>query len=181
MLEKKGGLLREGVEDVPALFAGGGHDGAEDREGVGAGFGPKAPGDFLFDLHHAQVLLRLIVGKRHGGMGQKAQDLLLMISQPDQEIVARAPTGTPTAGPSLGPQGHRQGWLTVVKREPLCQDAVRAGLPPPHKIRAQPVGARAGPMTGMTGLTQKPEHPPRPRRVGNRHQRLQLTQVLRSA
>lgn len=64
-MDKKDGLLRERMEDVPAVFAGGGHGGAENRKGVGAGFSAKTPGDFLFDLHHAQVLLRLIVGKRH--------------------------------------------------------------------------------------------------------------------
>jgi hypothetical protein len=60
----------EGVErvfeDVPALFSGCGDDGAEGCKGFGAGLGAETARDFHFDLHHADVLLGLIVGERHG-------------------------------------------------------------------------------------------------------------------
>ncbi len=76
MLSKGCGVLGEGVEDVPVLLAGCGRDGTENGKGLGFGHGAKRAGDFLLDLHHAEVLLGLIIRKRHVGIGEEVQDVV---------------------------------------------------------------------------------------------------------
>ena len=42
-----------------------------------SGSGAETARDFLLDLHHAHVLLGLIVGEGHAGIAEKAQHILL--------------------------------------------------------------------------------------------------------
>ena len=58
--------------DIPALRFGGRDHGTVDDESIGPVFRPKAARDLLLDLHHASVLLRLVVGKGNVWIGQEA-------------------------------------------------------------------------------------------------------------
>src|SRR5208283_4381777 len=88
--EEGAGSLGQGVEDIEALFSGGGDDGPEADEDFGAFEGPEAARDFHFDLGHAQVLFGQIVGERDVEVDEEAQGLVLEGLEPDEEIVAGA-------------------------------------------------------------------------------------------
>src|SRR5215470_4200784 len=64
-------VLSKGLEDIPALLFGGRDHGTVDDESIGPVFRPKAARDLLLDLHHASVLLRLVVGKGNVWIGQE--------------------------------------------------------------------------------------------------------------
>src|SRR5882757_2217714 len=72
-------VLGDGLDDVPALFFGGGYKGADDGKVGCTGDATEAAGDFLLDLHHAPVAFGLIVGEGHGRINQEAQDVLFAI------------------------------------------------------------------------------------------------------
>jgi len=55
----------------------------------------KTPGDFLFDLEHAQVALSLIIIKGHGEVVHEGEDRLAMRAQPIEQISGRCLLGTP--------------------------------------------------------------------------------------
>src|SRR5215471_5079419 len=65
-------VLSKGLQDIPALLFGGRDRGTVDGESIGPVCRPKAARDLLLDLHHASVLLRLVVGKGNVWIGQEA-------------------------------------------------------------------------------------------------------------
>src|SRR5215472_15371028 len=65
-------VLSKGLEDIPALLFGGRDHGTVDDASIGPVFRPKAARDLLLDLHHASVLLRLVVGEGNVWIGQEA-------------------------------------------------------------------------------------------------------------
>src|SRR5215472_2064705 len=65
-------VLSKGLQDIPALLFGGRDHGTVDDESIGPVFRPKAARDLLLDLHHASVLLRLVVGEGNVWIGQEA-------------------------------------------------------------------------------------------------------------
>src|SRR5262249_5301487 len=71
-LDRGGRVLNKGLQDIPALLFGGRDHGTVDDESIGPVFRPKAARDLLLDLHHASVLLRLIVGEGNVWIGQEA-------------------------------------------------------------------------------------------------------------
>lgn len=118
---------REGVKDIPALLVGRGQDSPEHDKGACARLSAEAPRDFLFDLHHAQVLFGLVIGEGNCGIGQEPQDGVLMGLQPQEQIMSdpspHAPPAFPLAG--LRPRGQRR--LSVVEGQPLGEAVVIAG------------------------------------------------------
>ena len=55
---------------------------ADTAKDVGALLRAEAAGDFLLQLGHADVVLALIIGERHLGIGQEAEGLGLVVQQP---------------------------------------------------------------------------------------------------
>ena len=90
------GRSAQGFEDIPSLLLGSGDDGAQYGEVVGVAPGAEAAGDFLSQLHHAQVALGLIVGEGHLRVGEEAQRLVSAPMQAQGEVVALAPFRFPT-------------------------------------------------------------------------------------
>src|SRR5208337_4028222 len=78
----------QGFDDVPALLPCSGEEGADAREVVRALHCAEAAGDFLPQLHHAHVALRLVVGERDGGILQKARLVLLARCKAQQEVMS---------------------------------------------------------------------------------------------
>lgn len=78
------------------------------------------PDIFLSELHHSPVPFRQIVGERHGGIGQKAEHVLLTSAQAQQEVVANPARLTAQALP----RGGDQGGLRVVERETLRENGI---------------------------------------------------------
>ena len=77
----------ERAEDVEAPLTDGGDVGSEGAELLGAGLGAEAAGDLGLDLHHPQIPLREIVVEGDVGIGHEAQDLVLEVVQPIQQIL----------------------------------------------------------------------------------------------
>ena len=91
------------MEDIPALFVGSGQDGAQRGKSLGAGLGAEGARDFLLALHHAQILLGLIIRKRHVGMSEEAQDSVLAGEEaPDQGMPDAAVRAATAVGPLEG-------------------------------------------------------------------------------
>jgi len=88
--DKCSGGFGQGFQYVLALFAGGGDDGAQGGEALGALHGAETAGYFHSHLHHAQGLLGQIVGEGHLQIMSKAQHIRLEIAQTAQKIMARA-------------------------------------------------------------------------------------------
>ncbi len=78
-------------------------------------------GDFLFDLHHADVAFGEVIGERHGWIEQTAQHRVFKIPQTDEQVMPDAAFGC------VG-----QGRFLVVKRQSLGYDAVIEGLKTPQ-------------------------------------------------
>jgi hypothetical protein len=74
--------LGEGLNDVPALFFGGGDNGADGGEIACSVLTAGPAGDFRLDPHHAQVAFGLIVGEGYSGIVEKAQRVLLWLRIP---------------------------------------------------------------------------------------------------
>src|SRR4051794_12364348 len=71
------GTAGQGREEIPALLARGCEQGPQGGEVPGAVDGAEAAGDLLAQFHHAAVAFRFAVGEGDGGIGKKAQDILL--------------------------------------------------------------------------------------------------------
>ncbi len=86
----------------------------------------KAARDFLLELHHAPVLLGLIVGEGHGGIDQETQHVLVAAAQPQEQIVPGSALGpTPVfAQRSWGPEWR----LGLVERDTLGDDGLETSL-----------------------------------------------------
>ena len=142
------------MEDVPALFSGGGDDGADAGEGSRAGHGSEAAGDFHLDLHHPQVALGLIVGEGDGDVREESQHIGFALVQPDQEIVSGAMGGS-TAGSDLS--GERR--LVAMEGKAAPDDGVVAfdqGAQNEGRQRRRALGDSAA--HGAVGLDEKIAH-----------------------
>ena len=74
------------MEDVAALFAQSREVGANDGEGVGAGDGAETAGGFLLQFGHADIAFGLIVVEWHARIGEKAQHIVSVLSQADEQV-----------------------------------------------------------------------------------------------
>ncbi len=68
------------------MLAGGGEDGTQGSERVGASGGAQAPGEFRPDLPQAQVSFRLMVGERHGGSAQEPQRSIFVVAATEEGL-----------------------------------------------------------------------------------------------
>ena len=66
------------------MLAGGGKVAANATEELSPLHGAEAAGDLLLHLGHADIVLALIVGKRHLGDDHESQDVGLELAQPFQ-------------------------------------------------------------------------------------------------
>ena len=164
--------MGEGAKEVPALFAGGGQNRAERGKGLGSSLGAEAAGDFLFDLHHTQVLLSLIISKRHVGMGEEAQHVVLAGLEAQEQVMPDAAALAATAAGAL------EWWLGGVESQALGDDPVIASKQIGEKPGGQAARASPGQICGMTGLAQKAGHGPRPGLLFDLDQRTQFPQMM---
>lgn len=74
------------VEDIAALFTQSCEVGSNDGEAVGAGDGTETAGGFLLEFGHANIAFSLIVVKWYARVGEKAQYVLGVLSQADEQI-----------------------------------------------------------------------------------------------
>ena len=84
------GGLHEGGDEVPALLFGGGEHGADGSEVLGAGLSAEAAGDFLPQLHHADVGFGLVVCEGHIRIVQELQHVVPAFFEAQEKIVAGA-------------------------------------------------------------------------------------------
>ncbi len=89
------------MEDVAALFTQSCEIGSNDGEGVGAGDSAETAGDFLLEFGHADIAFSLIVVEWHAQIGEKAQHILGVLSQADEQIDRWRLFDTPSAPRSL--------------------------------------------------------------------------------
>src|SRR5690242_20857752 len=113
------GVAGEGLEDVPPVFSGGGDDGAERGKVLSGGEGSEGAGDFHLHLHHAQRLFSEVVGEGDLEVDEEAQDVVLELMQPAQQILSRPSPGLASGG--LGKAGQ-----LAVERQPFAQDVPEA-------------------------------------------------------
>ncbi len=59
------------LDEAPALFSGGREHGAQSDEILSTSGGPEAAGDFLPDLHHAQIAFSQIIREGHARIDRK--------------------------------------------------------------------------------------------------------------
>ena len=93
------------MEDVAALFTQCGEVGADGAEGLGTGDGTETPGGFLLEFGHTDIAFGLVVVEGHPQVGEKAQDLVGVLTQA-QEKIERGGLLDP-ATPSVGPYAGR--------------------------------------------------------------------------
>src|SRR5450830_259868 len=82
----------------------------------------EAPGDFHFDLHHADVLLGLIIGEGHGEVGGEAQNIVFKVTQTDEKIMPRT---TRLSASCAGSFYERR--LLFVERQPQRHNPIVKG------------------------------------------------------
>ena len=81
--------MHQGLEDVPALFLGGGDDGTHSGEVVGTPLGAEATGDLLAQLGHLEVTFGLIVRKRRARVGEESPASLLVLAEAERVMTMR--------------------------------------------------------------------------------------------
>ena len=77
------------MKDIPTLFSSRRYDGTECSKGCSPIRGTESAGDFHFDLHHADVLLGLIVGEGDSEVFDKAQHIFFEVAQTAKQIKSR--------------------------------------------------------------------------------------------
>src|SRR5947209_10937137 len=80
----------EGVEEVPAVFGGGGEVAADRAELLGSGEGAQAAGYLLPQLDHSYVALGAVVVGWYSPVGGEAEVVVLAVAQPAGERVVLA-------------------------------------------------------------------------------------------
>src|SRR5258708_13475948 len=76
----------DGFPEVAAVFTGGAQVTTNATEDLRSSERAEAPGDFLAHFDHADVLLALVVGKRHALICQEGQNAQIKFLQPIQQI-----------------------------------------------------------------------------------------------
>ena len=71
---------------IAPLFAQRGDVGANGAEGLGASDGTETPGGLLLELGHTDIAFGLVVVKGHTRIGEKAQDIVGVLTQTQQKI-----------------------------------------------------------------------------------------------
>ena len=84
------------MEDVAPLFTQRGEVGADDAEGLCPGDGAETPGGFLLEFGHTDIAFGLVVIKGHPRVGEKAQDIVGMLTQTQEKIDRRGLLDTAT-------------------------------------------------------------------------------------
>ena len=72
--------MQEGLDAVAALLPRGREHAAQRGEILRSLLGPEPAGDLHAQLHHPQVLLRLVVGEGDTGIADEAQHVLLAVN-----------------------------------------------------------------------------------------------------
>ena len=72
----------EGLSRRNLVFTASRQIAADSAKDVGALLRAEATGDFLLQLGHADVVLALIIGERHLGIGQEPEAFGLVVQQP---------------------------------------------------------------------------------------------------
>ena len=109
--------LGQGVEDLEPLLSGCRDHGSDCGEGLCAVEGAEGARDFHAQLHHAQVPFGLIVGEGDCKVGDESQDVILVVAQADEQIVA-----WPLGFSSSGAEAVGQRRLMFVEGEPRGDD-----------------------------------------------------------
>ena len=156
------------------MLSRGGDDGAHSGEDFCAGRGAEATGDLHPQLHHADVLLCLVVGEGHIEILGEAQHVGFTVTQAAQQIVPRPPR---RSAARAGAAGERR--LALMQGEPHSQggiigrcDASLVGLGQRHGA------ARPGLTNQLVGRAQHGVHHPGPRLALDLDERLQFAQMV---
>ena len=120
-VDEGGSVACEGLEDVPSLFSRRGDNGAEGGEVLSGVEGSESAGDFHLHLHHAQRLFREVVGEGNVEVDEEAQDVVLELMQPAQQVLSQPSLGSPRGG-------LRKAGQLAVEREPFAQGVPEAGV-----------------------------------------------------
>src|SRR5215469_4840720 len=134
-LDQRSRVRGEGLKHVPTLLLGGRDHRAEGDEGIGTLLRPEAARDFLLDLHHPPVPLRLVVGEGNVGIGEEAQHVFLAGAQAQQEVVTGAPS---LAASALALASPLERGLGLMEGYSFLEDTLVAFLEEVDQRRFQP-------------------------------------------
>src|SRR5271165_5567084 len=166
-------------QHVPALLFGGRKQRPNDPEFGRSVLGAKAAGDLLPQLHHPTIAFGLVVGERHGGIGQEAEHILFAGAQTKQEVMTHA-ARRPSAAFRFAGRADQRG-LRRMEREALREDRIIGSFDQRDQTRGQRHALFAGEVRPMAGTAQQTLHLARPVFALDLDQRLEFTQVMRVA
>ncbi len=163
------------LEDIPAPLFGRREHRAEHGEVLCSVVTADAAGDLLPYFHHAQLLLRQVVGKRHTRIDEKAEHTRLSCGQPHRQAMAH-PSRRPAA-----PAGFCQRRLRVVERQTSPEDRVVALFDQREQHGLQRHLPLTRGVTRVAGAVQQALHPACPVFLLDLYQCLQFARMLRVA
>src|SRR5208283_2244396 len=169
----------ERSQHIPALLFGGREQRPDDPEISRSVLGAKAAGDLLLQLHHPTIAFGLVVGERHGGIGQEAEHILFAGAQTKQEVMTHAARRRSAAFPFAGRADQRG--LRRMEREALREDRIITSFDQCDETRGQRHASFAGEVRPMAGTAQQTLNLARPVFALDLDQRLEFTQVMRVA